>query len=152
MVNFSEALDTNVDDIEKPPTQPQGTYGWRVNKIPQLTESKSGEWNFIRFPIVATHAEDDVDTDELEEFGALGQALNDITFMAPTEEGPEGDAARKKAVYQAKQFMVNVLRVEGGTFKELLDNALGGEFLASATWDVQGDDTFIRVKNYAPMD
>ena len=152
MVNFNDALDTNPDDIEKPPTLPQGTYGWRVSKVPQLTESNSGEWNFIRFPIVATHAEEDVDQDELEAYGALSQAMNDISFMAPTEEGPEGDAARKKAVYQAKQFCINVLRVEGETFKELLDNALGGEFLASATWDVQENDTYIRVKNYAPMD
>lgn len=152
MVNFNDALDTNVDDIEKPPVQPQGTYGWRINKIPTLGESNNGLWNIIEFPCVAIHAEEDVDQDELEAFGGLNQAINRISFMAPTEEGPEGDAARKKAVYQAKQFCLNTLRAEGETFKELLDNALGCEFLASATWDVQENDTYIRVKNYAPMD
>ena len=65
MVNFNDALDTNVDDIEKPPVQPQGTYGWRVSKIPTLTESNSGEWNIIEFPITAIHAEEDVDEDEV---------------------------------------------------------------------------------------
>jgi len=42
-MNFADALDTRVSDVDKPPILPQGTYVWRVSKVPVISTSKSGE-------------------------------------------------------------------------------------------------------------
>lgn len=156
-MDFSSALDTGANEVEKPPVPPQGTYIWVVTKVPTLSTSKSGEWSIVEFPIRGVSAEDDVDPEELQEFGAASAMLNRISFMAPTEEGPEGDAARKKTLYQLKKFMQNTLNVDcadTATIREMLDASVNCHFMAQAVWrpSEDGEDTYIDVKNHAPVD
>jgi hypothetical protein len=155
MVNFADALDTRNDEVEKPPVLPQGTYTWQVTKVPTLSASKSGEWNIVEFPIRAVAAEDDVDEDELQEFGSLNSAMNRVSFMAPTD--PDADGDRKKTLYRMKTFMEKTLRVdveEGATIREMMDASVNCQFLAQAAWrpSEDGEDMYVDVKNYAPLD
>ena len=157
MMDFNSALDVQADAVEKPPVMPQGTYVWNVSKVPTLSVSKSGEWNIVEFPLRGISAEDDVDPEELEAFGAASAAMNKISFMSPTEEGPEGDASRQKMLYQLKRFMQETLRVDAedsATIRELMNASLNCQFLAQAVWrpSDDGQDTYIDVKNYAPLD
>ncbi|MBM61942.1 MAG: hypothetical protein CL484_03200 [Acidobacteria bacterium] len=157
MVDFASALDTKANDVEKPPVQPQGTYIWTVTKVPSISTSKSGEWSIVEFPIKAVSAEDDVDPEELEEFGSLNGAMNRISFMAPTADTPEAEADRTKALYRIKKFCQNTLRVdaeEDASIRELLDAAVNCQFMAQATWrpSDDGEETYIDVKGYAPVD
>lgn len=156
-MDFNSALDKKASDIEKPPVQPQGTYVWAVTKVPAISTSKSGEWSIIEFPVKAISAEDDVDPEDLEQFGAVTSAMNRVSFMAPTAEGPEGDAARDKTLYQVKKFCQNTLRVdaeEDATLRELLDASVNCQFLGQAVWrqSDDGEDTYVDLKNRAPMD
>ena len=155
MVDFAAALDTKASDVEKPPVQPQGTY--ILTKIPTMSTTKSGEWTIVEFPLKAVAAEDDVDPEELEAFGALSGALGRISFMATTADTPEGEADRKKVLYRIKKFCQNTLRVdaeEDASIRELLDASVNCQFLAQATWrqSDDGEETFIDVKGYAPLD
>jgi len=153
MVNFLDALDTKQSDIEEPVTQPQGTYIWSVSKVPTISTSKSGEWTIVEFPILPVSAEDDVDPDELEEFGPLSGAANRISFMAPTDPDKENDV--KKALARLKKFLNNTLMVdcdEDATLREMLDAAVNCLFMAQAVWRPVEDDVYIDVKNYAPVD
>jgi hypothetical protein len=156
-MDFNSALDTKASDVEKPPVMPQGTYIWKVSKVPSLSTSKSGEWSIVEFPIRGVQAEDDVDPDELEEFGGVGSAINRISFMAPTADTPEGEADRKKAMYRIKKFCQETLRVDAddnATLRELLDASVECQFLAQAAWRMSddGEETYIDVKNYAALD
>jgi hypothetical protein len=157
MMDFNSALDTQASAVEKPPVMPQGTYVWGVSKIPALSVSKSGEWNIVEFPIRGVSAEDDVDPEELQAFGAATSAMNRISFMSPTEEGPEGDASRAKMMYQLKRFMEETLRVDvedGATLREMMNASINCQFMAQAVWNPSddGQETYINVKNYAPLD
>jgi len=152
-MDFTQALDTRASDVEKPPVQPQGTYIWTVTKQPIQSTSQSGDWNIIEFPIVAVQAEDDVDPDELSEFGDLTAARNRISFMFPTDPDKEADV--KRSLYRLKNFLLNTLMIdadEDASIKELLAASVGQQFLASATWRQVEDNTYVDVKNYAPID
>jgi len=153
MMDFASALETRANDVEKPPALPQGTYIWSVRKIPTFTKSNSGDWNIVEFQVIPVSAESDVDPDELEAFGSLGGGVNRVSFMFPTDPDKEADV--KKTLYRLRQFLTNTLRVEAeddSTMRQLLDASVNHQFLASATWRQDGDDTYVDVKNYAPLD
>ena len=152
-MDFASALDTNTGDIEKPPVLPQGTYTWRVTKLPVTGQTKSGEWAFIEFQLVAVAADEDVDEDELAEFGNLSSAFSRISFMSSTD--PDKEADFKRTLYQVKQFCGNTLQVDvedDATLREMLDAALGAEFLGRAVHRVVDENTFVDVKHYGPLD
>lgn len=153
MVNFADALDTRVSDVEAPANLPQGTYIWTVAKVPSITDTKSGDWTVVEFQIKAVSAEDDVDSEELEAYGALTSTQNRIAFMAPTD--PSKGRDRDIALNRIKKFLLNTLRIEADdntTLKELMAQSVNCQFLGQAVWRQDGDDTYVDVKNYAPLD
>lgn len=153
MVDFASALNTRASDIEKPPILPQGTYIWSVNKIPTFDKSKSGEWEICEFQVVPVQPESDVDEDDLAAFGDLRGGINRISFMFPTDPAKEPDF--KKSLFRLKNFLTKTLKVDvedDATVKEMLDASVNCQFLANATWRQVEDDTYVDVKNYAPLD
>jgi len=156
-VNFMDALNTRVADIEKPKLMPVGTYLWAVNKPHKESTSKDGKWFTIEVPCVPKapyDAAEDVDTDELSEFGNLASAMNSIRFMLDTQGG-QNDL--EKFLYNLKRFLLDTLRVEGdddSTVKELLAKAVGAEFIAQAAHRQvpERGETYVDVKNWAPVE
>lgn len=156
-MNFMDALNTKAADIEKPKLMPVGTYVWAVNKPHKETTSKDGKWFTIEVPCVPKHpydAAEDVNADDLQEFGNLNSAMNSIRFMLDTQGG-QNDL--DKFLYNLKRFLIDTLRVDGdedSTVKELLAKSVGAEFVAQAAHRhvPDRDETYCDVKNWAPMD
>ena len=155
-MDFNSALDVQASDIEKPPVLPQGNYIWNINKVPAITESKSGEWSICEFPLKAVSAEDDVDPDDLEAFGDISGAFGRISFMMPTDPDKEADA--KRTLYRLKKFCLDTLHVdvddpENATVKELLDASVNCQFYAQNVWRTADDgEVYTDQKNWAPLD
>lgn len=157
MTNFLEALNTKVSDIEKPKLMPQGTYVWAVNKPHKESTSKDGKWFSIEIPCVPKmpyEDAEDVDMDELAEFGPLKSAPNSIRFMLDLQA--EGTVDQEKFLYNLKRFLIDTLRVEGeedSTLKELLGKMVGAEFVAQAAhrYVPERNETYCDVKNFAPL-
>lgn len=158
MANFMDALNTKVSDIEKPKLMPVGTYVWAVNKPHKESTSKDGKWGSIEIPCIPKmpyDAAEDVDSDELADFGPLKSAPNSIRFMVDLQA--EGDIEMEKFKYNVKRFLLDTLRVEGdedATIKELLGKMVGAEFIAQAAHRhvPERNETYCDVKNWAPMD
>jgi hypothetical protein len=156
--NFLDALNTKVDDIEKPALMPAGTYIWVVNKPHRESTSKDGKWFTIEIPCVPKapyEPAEDVDLDELAEYGDLRSASNTIRFMLDTTS--EGKVELEKFKYNLKRFLVDTLRVEAdndATLKELLAKCVGAEFIAQAAHRhvPERDETYCDVKNWAPLE
>jgi hypothetical protein len=156
-MNFMDALNTRVSEIEKPKLMPVGTYVWAVTKPHKESTSKDGKWFTIEFPVVPKMPYDvaeDVDADDLAAFGNLASAINSIRFMLDTTGG-ENDLEKFK--YNLKRFLLDTLRVdsdEDSTLKELLAKAVGAEFIAQAAHRTvpERNETFCDVKNWAPLD
>lgn len=156
-MDFMSALNTKASEIEKPKLMPVGTYLWKVNKPHKESTSKDGKWFSIEVPVVPMapyDAAEDVNADDLQEFGNLSSAVNNIRFMLDTQGG-QNDL--EKFQYNLKRFLVDTLRVDGdadATLKELLAKAVGAEFIAQAAHRhvPERDETYVDVKNYAPAD
>lgn len=152
-MDFTSALETTANDVEKPLDLPQGTYIWTVTKVPSQNTSQSGEWNIVEFPVKPVSAEDDVDEDDLEAFGPVGSAQSRVSFMFPTDPDRENDF--KKTLFRMKKFLQETLAVDcddNATISEMLANSVNCQFLASCTWRQVDENTYVEVKNYAPLD
>ena len=131
-MDFMEVLDTNVDEIEEVKLLPQGTYTWEIVKAPEVTNSGNGEWQICDISIKPVEAGEDVDPDDLEEFGPIARERNRVTFMAPT--AADADNERAKTANRMKKFFDEVLRAEGSTLREKMANSIGLRFIAQAKW------------------
>lgn len=149
-MDFSAALDTNANDVQKPKVLPQGTYTWTITKQAMNSiSSAKGDWDVVDFTVRAVSAEDDVDPDELEEFGALSSALNRVSFMF--NKAADGQNDRDKALYNLTKFLRETLSVEPGTVREMIAMAPNNQFLARAVWSLSGDDTYVNLKDMMPL-
>ncbi len=156
-MNFLDALNTKASDVEAPAVLPVGTYVWKVSKVHKESTTSNGEWAIVEIPIqpvMPFEDADDVDAEELREFGDLKAGVNSIRFMAPTDATKEND--QKRALNNLKKFLLNTLRLEGddnSTIKELLGRMPGAEFVAQATHrpDAERDTVFVDVKNWMPL-
>ena len=151
-MNFSDMLDKRAADVEVPLDLPRGTYIWAVSKIPTASQTASGEWNIVEFPIKSVSAEDDVDPDEIEEFGNVSGQPSRISFMFPTDPDKENDF--RKTENRMKAFMIDTLRAgdDEMTLKELMAASVNCQFMGIASYKVQGENSYLEVKNYSALD
>lgn len=152
MASFADALDTNVADIEAAPSQPVGTYLWEIYKDFEIKD-RGEDWEVISFPIKCVSAEDDVDPDELEEFGSVTGEVQRYEFMSPKEPGVEGERKRQNTRNQIKKFCLDVLQLpDEGSLKDLMSAAKGSQFLAQVSHREYNGEIQIDVKRGMPAD
>lgn len=156
-MNFLDALNTKVNEVEAPELLPTGTYLFKVTKVHKESTSKNGEWSTVEIPVapVSPYEDaDDVDADALEKFGDLKAGANTIRFMF--NNAPEAENERRRTLFNLKKFLLDTLQVEGdddSTVKELLGRMPGAEFIAQVSHrpDAERDTTFVDVKNWMPL-
>lgn len=129
-INFQEALNKPLNEIERPPLVPIGTYKAIVTKIPALETSADQKWDFLMFPIRLQEAQEDVSQEDLAEFGGLGpHAVMTRRFIFNKED----QAAFDRELFNLKRFITEHLKVEwdeGKTsLKEALDQTMNREFM-----------------------
>lgn len=130
-LNFADALDTKVEDIERPPLLPIGTYRWMVTKQPEIDTIADGRFDVCDFSLKCLGPTDDVDSSELQAFGDLSNVHRRFRFLFNKED----EASFKKTEFYLKQFLVDHLGIpEKGTMKELLANALNQSCLGTVRW------------------
>jgi len=150
-MDFTAMLDTHSNDVQKPKVQPQGTYAWTVTKYAlSSVSSAKGDWDVVEFKVRAVRAEDDVDPDQLEEFGDLKIAMNRVSFMF----SKASDAENERVITQNKldKFLVETLGNEPAPMREMLASAVNCQFLGRAVWRVVDDATYIDIKDMMPLD
>jgi len=150
-MDFSTALDTEIGSVEKPPLVPRGTYIAQVSRLPKNeTVGANKNWDKLVFPLKLIAPTDDVDIDDLQAFGDIGNAYVEHVFMFNKED----EAAFKKGLYYAQMFLEQTLEITGVTFREGLAQSIGRELLVTIDWDPNEknpDDPYVRVKSVAPV-
>ena len=150
-MDFTAMLDTHSNDVQKPKVQPQGTYAWTVTKyVMSSVSSAKGDWDVVEFKIRAVRAEDDVDPDQLEEFGDLKMAMNRVSFMFSKATDAENE--RVAALAKLNKFLLETLGIEPASVREMCAQAVNCQFLGRSVWRVVGDDTYIDIRDMMPLD
>lgn len=91
-VDFNKALDVKASEVKAVPVPPIGHYVWIVTG--QGIINTEGQWNSVRFPVRAVQVfedADDVDRDDLAEFGKVTGIVNSVAFLFDSQDGTEAD-------------------------------------------------------------
>ena len=141
MANFSSILDMKTDDI-KFPKLPVGTYVGVVKGLPEFGASSQKGTQYVRFQIELVDAGEDVEADDLEEFGNVAGTTLPITFYYADASG------------QALEFGTTRLRkfvedcgVEGATnLRQGIDQCPGQTVLVKVKHSMNQDSGITRAE------
>jgi hypothetical protein len=151
-MNFNDVLDTKLDDIERTPLLPAGTYEWVISKVPSLDTSKNGDWDIVNFPLKCVRPTDDVNEEALETFGRVEGAFQGHTFLFDKNDAH----AFEQAKFKLKRFLEEHVGVEKGLpMKQALNASVNKRILGTVTWKqdkVDPDLWHANITKTAPID
>ena len=132
-MNFAEALNVKVGEIERPPLPPLGHYIWNVKKT-EFAQSNDQRWDIVNFQCNAVDVgpAGDVDAQALQDFGGLKMINITKNFMFSKEATEEAKNSNARTLYSMKQFLMEHLKVadESMSLREGVDKAMNARFLA----------------------
>lgn len=137
--NFSSILDKPLDDIEPPKPFPAGSYLCQITGLPRFDKSSKKGTDFVEFTLKPIEALDDVDPEELEDFGPFGDKTLRVTFYLTDE-----------AIYRLKNFIVAAgVDPIGKTPAQAIDELPGQTVIANVGHRISedGERTFHEVKS-----
>lgn len=142
-MKFSDSLDRKLEDINRPPALPVGTYSFAIKSVPALdsfTSARTGdEWEKITFNVTCVAPQDDVDEDELADYGSPAGAPMQKVFMFTTDESKKADFER--SMFNLKRFLGHAgVDADGMSLSEAFEQAVGGEFLGEVKHRMDPDD------------
>ena len=131
MSRLAQALATKREEIERPSVLPLGSYEWEVTG--QYETRETDEWEMLFVPVKCVSPCDDVDEDELREFGKVEGIRNSASFFFPKDESDKNGF--DNAVFQAERFVEACgLEKEGDeSLEEALARLTGCRFMAPVT-------------------
>lgn len=153
MVDFASIASKKVEEVERPPLPPVGTYRFRVMKIPESTKSQDEQWEFVRFNCRAVEPMDNVDLDGYK--GDPANIMLSKTFVFNTQD----EAAFEQTLFNLRQFCENHLKCveDGMSIAEMLNNSVNQEFLGDVRWqqdkrDQSGETFNAEIGRTAPVE
>ena len=128
-MRFTDSLDRNMEEVKRPPNPPVGHYVWQVKKHPDTDsfESKASGKTFDRlsFQMSCLEASDDVDPDDLQEYGDVAGFVTTKSFLF--DNGDE--QAFERSLYNLKRFFEHLGLEESMSLSEALAAAVGAQCL-----------------------
>lgn len=153
MPNFADIASKRVEEIEKPPLPPVGTYRWQITKLPETSKSNDEKWEFLRVPCRAVEAMDNVDMDGYA--GEVSGIVMSVSFVFNTED----EAEFEKTEWRMRQFFEkHVGCAEAGmTVGQMLNASVNGQFLGDVAWrqdkrDDTGETMQADISRTAPLE
>ena len=157
MVDFTEALNVKVEDIERPPLAPIGYYTFKVSKPPVFDTVGQGRWEVVYFPLVATEASEDVDPDDLREVGGVSGVRVRKQFMFNKGDDDEAKAGAARTLSNLRTFLEKHLAMDisGMTLKEAIDSSVGEQCMGEVQHRPNPEDPdnpFLDLGRTAPVE
>lgn len=150
-LSFASIADKKIDEIERPPLPPVGTYRWKISKLPELTKSGDEKWEILNISVRAVEALDDVDMSDYK--GDVSGIMQSVRFMFNLED----EAEFEKTLFRVRIFFEkHVKSAEPGmTIPQAINASVGQEFLGTIAWkqDKQDADIFhANIGKTAPLE
>lgn len=150
-LNFAEIASKKMNEIEKPPLPPVGTYRWKISKLPEVNTSANGEWDILTINVRAVEALDDVDVGAYP--GEITSIMQSVRFMFNKQD----EAEFLRTLDRVKTFFTKHVKCAGDEddIKVAMNNSVGQEFLGSIAWKQDRDDADLfhaNIGKTAPLD
>lgn len=151
MLNFADAAQKKVAEIERPPLPPVGTYRWSITKLPAVTTTNDGKWDILTVNIRAVEALDDVDIESYS--GEVTNITNQVKFMFNKED----EAEFEKSLFRARTFFEKHVRCaeEDDTIAQALNKSVNQQFLGTIAWQQDKNDQeifYANISRTAPLE
>jgi hypothetical protein len=128
-MKFTDALDRKVEDVKRPPNPPVGHYVWQVKKHPDNDsfESRNTGKTFDRISFMMTAVEpgDDVDPDDLAEYGDVAGFVTTKSFLFDNED----ETAFDRSMYNLRRFLEHLGVDPAQTLSEAMAASVGAQCL-----------------------
>lgn len=155
-MDFNQVLKTIVNEIERPPLVPHGTYVGQISKVPTPRDLSTVNFNgnVVDFNIRLQQAQEDVDADALREYGSLASAMCQHSFMFNKDD----DNAFQRTLFNMRRFLEDTLKIDlsdGKDLSQALNESVGRQFLVTLKWepDKQNKEImYARVAKTAPVE
>lgn len=150
-MNFASIANKKIEDVERPPLPPVGTYRWKILKLPEQSKSSDEKWEIVNFAVRAVEALDDVDVAAYP--GKIEGIMQSVRFMFNAED----EAEFEKSLFRLRTFLEKHVKCadEGMTIAQALNASVGQEFLGTIAWrqDKNDEETFhANISRTAPLD
>lgn len=150
-LNFADVAAKPIQEVERPPLPPVGTYRFSVTKLPETTKSKDEAWEILTFNVRALEAMDDVDMSDYK--GEVTGIVQQVKFMFNLNDEVEFE----KSLFRLRQFLENHLKCadEGMTIAQALNASVNQQFLGTIAWKQDNNDPenfFANISRTAPLD
>lgn len=154
-LNFKDALNTKVGDVERPPNPPIGTYVFQITKVPVIREQSGGDnqtWDVVDFQCVAVDTLQ-VDDDELRAYGGLKNITQRVSFMF--DKGDQ--TAFDTTMFRLRTFLEKHVKCadESMSLSEALNASVNGRFAGELGWRPDKRDPevmFANIGKTAPVE
>jgi len=152
-LNFADIAKTKIEEIERPANAPVGTYVFQITKVPEMTTSQDGNWDIINIPCVAVEATDNVDPEDLRNFGAIKNIRQSYRFMFNKQD----KAAFESTVFRLKTFLESHVRctADGMDLSQSLNASVNQRFLGELSWRPDKNNPeiiYTEIKRTAPIE
>ena len=131
MARFADALNRQMETIKRPPPLPIGHYIMSINKMPGAPEamnSSKGSFEKLTINVQIVSASDDVDPDELSDFGNVAGTPLRLDFIFNND--PAESAKFEGTLNRLKSFMQHCgVDADSGVLGEKLAELVGMQFL-----------------------
>lgn len=131
MARFADALNRSMEDIKAPPPLPIGHYIMGISKMPGAPEalnSQKGNYEKLTVSVNVISPSDDVDPDELADFGNVAGTPLRIDFIFNND--PAEEAKFEGTLNRLKRFMEHCgVDASSGSLGEKLAELVGTQFL-----------------------
>lgn len=137
MASFADILNKRADEVEAPKPVPVGTYLASIDPSPKI----DGEKGTVMFTLSLISPQDDVDPEQLAEFGGVQgrKMFHTLWFLAKEDSGEEG---QKRQDYRNKKFFVDTLGMdESASFGQMIPDAVGRQLLITVNHTPSQDGT-----------
>lgn len=137
--SFQDALNQQVDSIERPPLAPLGVYDWVISKVPAQVER--GDYDIIEFPLQAVAPVDVEDTDGLALYGPLKKLQVRKSFLFDKND----EVAAKQELAKLRNFLEHHVKVEAGVpLKQALNSSVNQHIYGTLKYRTDKNDSNVQ--------
>ncbi len=150
-LNFADVASKKMDEVERPPLPPVGTYRFSITKLPETNKSNDEVWEILTFNVRAVEALDDVDMSDYK--GEVTNILQQVKFMFNTQDEVEFE----KSLFRLRQFLEQHVQCADAdmTIAQALNASVNQQFLGTIAWRQDKNDPenfFANISRTAPLE
>ena len=150
-INFADVASKKMDEVERPPLPPVGTYRWQITKLPESTTSGNGEWDIVNISVRAVEALDDVDMSDYK--GEVTNIMQSVRFMFNKQDEVEFE----KSLFRFRTFLEKHVQCAEPdmSIAQAMNAAVNQQFLGTIAWRQDKEDAELfhaNISRTAPLD